>query len=821
MADVDGNGEVNITDVTYIQLYIGKNPKHAKVGEPYTVPRPTQPTTAKPQPTTENPTEPATSGKSLTVTATSNIFPQATTKFDPIANQITVTYWINIKDYSMINAQWTLSYDKKFLTIDETDGVNKKGRKDLLFRATGGNGTVTNYNVESMPDGGVKCNATDLDGYDLTSDDGGRVAFVSVTFNPVEGAVGNTTVNLNVEVLQLGTGEGDQFYFIDNSKIVRSDISYLPSDTATAVYAGVFNESKQQEPDVTSPTTAPVQPTTAAPDPGKSLTVKATSNIFPQATTTFNPISNQITVTYWINIQNASMLNGQWTMSYDKKYLTLDESDGVNKSGKKYQIFRVTNGVGTIYNLSVDSMPDGGIKCNATDLDGYDLTADGGGRIPFVSVTFNPVSGMTGETTVNLDVEYLQLKDDTNPQYYFVDDSKIVRPDISYLPSDTATAVYAGAFDNTKQQKPDDVQPTTQAPEPTEAPTTAAPTTQAPEPTEPPTTAAPTTQAPTQPPTDPPTQPPTVPPVYDMTVNFTNNLNWSTVNVYAWGGSADMQWPGIPMTDEGENGFDPGIHNFSASIPNDVEGIIFNGGGQDTDPQTTNITDFSPEGWYVNSKYTEVNPDGKTVYQALPWGFQPEPSGSSFKFTDNQKWGTVYVHAWNDSEALTTWPGDVMTEKTTNDFGEEVFTIYVPDGAIGVVLSNGNGDQTVDINDFSQEGYYTKGDRDSSGNLYVTAWGPIDTGKKILFTCNWGTCYLYAWNDDGAEPCGGWPGSVITETTTNDFGEKQFVAYIPSGATHIIFNNGNGEQTVNIDNLDVQGYYITGGPSNALTVASW
>jgi hypothetical protein len=306
-----------------------------------------------------------------------------------------------------------------------------------------------------------------------------------------------------------------------------------------------------------------------------------------------------------------------------------------------------------------------------------------------------------------------------------------------------------------------------------------------------------------------------------MTVNFTNNLNWSTVNVYAWGGSADMQWPGIPMTDEGENGFDPGIHNFSASIPDDVEGIIFNGGGQDTDPQTTNITDFSPEGWYVNSKYTEVNADGKTVYQALPWGFQPEPSGASFKFTDNQKWGTVYVHAWNDSQELTKWPGDVMTEKTTNDFGEDVFTIYVPKGATGIVLSNGNGDQTVDISDLSQEGYYTKGDRDGSGHLYVTPWGPIDTGKKILFTCNWGTCYLYSWNDGGGEPSGAWPGSVVTETTTNGFGEKQFVAYIPSDATHIIFNNGNGEQTVNIDNLDVEGYYITGGPSNALTVASW
>ena len=727
MADVDGNNEVNITDATYIQLYIAKYEKHAKVGEPYAVPRPTQPTTA-------NPTEPATTGKSLTVTAKSNIFPQATTKFDPIANQITVTYWINIKEYPMVNAQWALSYDKNYLTVDMSDGVNFKTGKNnkkvpAVFPATDdGNSPVINFEPESMPNGGILGNASDLSGYDLTTEDGGRVPFVTVTFNPVEGAEGSTTVNLDVIVMQLGDDQGKQFYFINDSKIVRPDINYLPSDTATAVYAGTFDNSKQQTPDVTTPQPTEA-PTTAAPYPG-SLSVKATSNIFPQATTTFDPVANQITVTYWINIKDATMINGQWTMSYDKKYLTFDNTDGVNRNGKKYLIFRATNGESTVNNIDVDTMPGGGIKCNGADLDGFDLSGETGGRVPFVSVTFNPVRGMTGETTVNLDVEYLQLKDDSNPQYYFINDSKIVRSDISYLPSDTATAVYAGTFDNTKQQKPDDVQPTTAAPTtqapttqaPTQAPTTQAPTTQAPT-TQAPTT-APTTQAPTTAPTtEPPTEPPTDPVPDDFTVKFTNNLGWSSVYVHYWtDGASSSEWPGIQMTDIGENGYDPGVHNYSATIPEGAAGIVFTAG--ENGPQTTDVTDFSAEGWFVNSSYT-TEKDGKTLYNALPWGTDISGGGGSdtytVKFSCN--WGgTMRAYYWAEGNTPVEWNSapTMNVEQQDNGFGQSVYVIDIPSIYNMVIFQNGS-KQTVDINTNSQNtNYFDKGE--SNGKYNVGTW---------------------------------------------------------------------------------------------------
>ena len=139
----------------------------------------------------------------LVVTAKSNITPTYTQSFDPTTGQVTVTYWIQMTEKYMINAQWTMSYDKDYLTIDNTKGVNtdSKGKKNLIFRVTEGAGTIVNTEVESMPKGGIKANASDLDGYDL-NDEGDRVPFVSVTFNPT-GKTGNTEVVLDVEIMNV------------------------------------------------------------------------------------------------------------------------------------------------------------------------------------------------------------------------------------------------------------------------------------------------------------------------------------------------------------------------------------------------------------------------------------------------------------------------------------------------------------------------------------------------------------------------------------------------------------------------------------------
>ena len=260
LADVDHNGLIDITDATFVQLYGNDSSKELELtGKPVSIvapepvpvtEKPTQPATEKPTQPVTSPTQPVTqpSGKSLTVEATSNIFPTATTTFDPVTRQVTVTWWINVTAVRMINTQFTVTYDKNVLTFDPTDGVNQlfdDGEPDssLVLRCTKGEGTVINTEPETMPGGGIKGNASKLSGFKLTNANG-RVPFVSVTFNPVNGAQGKTTVDLDVEIMQLGSNDTDASYFINDSEIVNKNISYLPTGTASAVYAGTFDKDK-------------------------------------------------------------------------------------------------------------------------------------------------------------------------------------------------------------------------------------------------------------------------------------------------------------------------------------------------------------------------------------------------------------------------------------------------------------------------------------------------------------------------------------------------------------------------------------------------
>ena len=106
----------------------------------------------------------------------------------------------------------------------------------------------------------------------------------------------------------------------------------------------------------------------------------------------------------------------------------------------------------------------------------------------------------------------------------------------------------------------------------------------------------------------------------------------------------------------------------------------------------------------------------------------PEPTSSgqiSFLLTDNFNWGTAYVYAWdaNGNALCGEWPGASQAETITNGYGETQFRCYVPDGAVGVILNNGNGAQTEDITDFgTYEGYWMDGTKNNLGHYKVTGW---------------------------------------------------------------------------------------------------
>ena len=95
----------------------------------------------------------------------------------------------------------------------------------------------------------------------------------------------------------------------------------------------------------------------------------------------------------------------------------------------------------------------------------------------------------------------------------------------------------------------------------------------------------------------------------------------------------------------------------------------------------------------------------------------------TFKFTNNPKWSDVYVYAWKDGgSSNAAWPGVKLTDKTSNDYGEEQYTVTLDTTYTKMIFSNGNGTQTVDVTiDQSKAGYYTTGAYDN-GKLVVGSW---------------------------------------------------------------------------------------------------
>ena len=241
----------------------------------------------------------------------------------------------------------------------------------------------------------------------------------------------------------------------------------------------------------------------------KTLNITASSNFSPSVTQSIDSATKQITTTWWLQDAEDKMVNIQGILTYDNTKLSVDMSDGVNRTydaeNDEYidNILCITNGKSTVVNYNPKSLPDGsnaGIRFNATEASGFSM-GSATEKVPFFSVTFNPIDDAQGDTDVHLEVNYMAIRDENDTTYHkLIHKSEIVDKDAVYLPEEHA-AIYEGPFDpNYTPAEPTTAEPTTVEPttaEPTTAePTTAAPTTVAPT-TVAPTTIAPTTVAPT------------------------------------------------------------------------------------------------------------------------------------------------------------------------------------------------------------------------------------------------------------------------------------------------------------------------------------
>ena len=520
------------------------------------------------------------------------------------------------------------------------------------------------------------------------------------------------------------------------------------------------------------------------PDDGYSLHVKATSNYFPTYTYAFDKDTNKITVTYSINT-SKNLVNAEWYLKYDSSVLKFNSADNKNAEGGWNIMPKAAD---SVINASDPEDPNL-ISGNASSVGNpYKIQSTNGKPVDFATFTFEVLK--PGITEVNLNVRNLTLGLKDNETMMLDPESEeyaVLQYDVKTTSAVTnkLTDVYAGSYVANH------------------------------------TPAEPQIPFPTQPATDPSTEPKESTQPTESTSQITTNppgtfmvkdsFNWGTANVYAWdaeGNPLTGEWPGTTQVSASDGAF-------LISVPDGATGIVVNNGTA----QSSDITDFT-QNWQMTNQQNELGHYLVAAWQPHSDPIPTNPSGT-FKLTDNFGWGSANVFAWDadGNPLLGEWPGTPVTETETNDLGENVFIVNVPDGAAGVVVSGGSG-QTADITDFSKN-YWMNGTQDELGHYLLTPWDPqpdtkptgYEPGPGIKFTDNqgWGNVNIYAWDADGNALLGDWPGTPMNPIGNNDFGEPVYQYEVPSNAVGVVFNQGmDADQTEDVTNLSVEGYYTDG-----------
>ncbi len=333
-------------------------------------------------------------------------------------------------------------------------------------------------------------------------------------------------------------------------------------------------------------------------------------------------------------------------------------------------------------------------------------------------------------------------------------------------------------------------------------------------------------------PTEPVVEPTTTEPVETITVKFTDALNWGAANVYYWDNGAE--WPGTAMEKAEVN--DYGQQVYTAEVPADVKGIIFNGNGN----QTVDITEGIADGaqWYTTGEKEGDNYKVNLVSDVVPTEPDVEPTEpiveptTVVEPTSEPAQGAYYlVGSFNE------WAADEAYKLTKNDAADtDEYTINVElskDDSFKVIYTDG--DNTTWYPDGMDNDYvvaadgtydvyfrpnYDGGEDWHSGCIYAakqadeepttvvepatvvvptepvvepTTSEPSNTiTVKFTDALNWGSVNVYYWDNGGD-----WPGSAMEKAEVNEFGQQVYTAEIPTDVKGIIFN-GNGKQTVDI-----------------------
>ena len=321
-----------------------------------------------------------------------------------------------------------------------------------------------------------------------------------------------------------------------------------------------------------------------------------------------------------------------------------------------------------------------------------------------------------------------------------------------------------------------------------------------------------------------------------ITVYFRNDWNWPTPRIHYWGSSttSDTTWPGMAMTYVETDSVGHAI--YSAEIPVNLKGIVFNGDKDDdsgTVQKTVDITDIQDGKCYYiiydgddttetdnygTFPYTPSTDEGGETDSTDPTTPTESVTNVTIHYRNTGLWSDVYYHAWiengdNDSD-LTTWPGTKVTEDTdhVNWYTVELTELDAANG-IGVLFNNGgNGSQTSDIAITASGEYWYDGallteapDSWADGSVSTVSYS---ASLHFANSMNWSNVNLYTWTATGT-PTGAWPGSAVAQDSDGFY--SMTVKYeAPEGQGLNFIFNGGSTQTADLV-LDANAFTLTDG----------
>ena len=274
----------------------------------------------------------------------------------------------------------------------------------------------------------------------------------------------------------------------------------------------------------------------------------------------------------------------------------------------------------------------------------------------------------------------------------------------------------------------------------------------------------------------------TTPVITQGTVFFENTKNWSTVKAYYWS-TIDPKmttWPGDDMTHVSGN-------IYSITLPEGTEWIIFNDGNGD---QTEDIMLAGANKIYANGGWSDYTSDVPTEPEKPTEPDKPVEYEGNIFFKNTKNWNNVNIYYWSTvNPNMVVWPGAEM-----KNLGNDIFGYTLPEGVEYVIFTDGSS-QTDDITLDGLNKVYLNGKWVEVGSSELDKPQQSKDKEYVYFrnNSNWKNVCAYYWNDNNTNMTK-WPGVEMEKVEDGIYRIE-----IPEEAKYIIFTNGSGDQTEDIE----------------------